>query len=66
MVLSQRLLDADTLQERIEMLTAVRSGSLLCWQHVNLQGEYDFRPRAANEDRFDLARIRSLRLPEIT
>jgi len=66
MVLSQQLLNSDHQQERSEMLRAMRSGSLLSWQHVNLQGEYDFRPIPSNENRFNLANILKLRLPENT
>lgn len=64
MYLSQRLLDTHDQQERSSMVAAIRSGSLLSWQHVNLHGEYDFRPRAANEDRFDKVKILKLRLPD--
>lgn len=64
MYLSQRLLDTTDKQERIEIMNAIRSGSLLSWQHVNLQGEYDFRPVSANEDRFDTVKILKFRLPE--
>jgi hypothetical protein len=31
-------------------------------QHVNLQGEYDFRRIAANDDSFDMGQILALRL----
>jgi len=64
MYLSQRLLDTTDKQERIEMMKTIRSGSLLSWQHVNLQGEYDFRPISANEDRFNTVKILKFRLPE--
>jgi len=66
MLLSQRLVDTPDKEERQELLTSIRSGSLLSWQHVNMQGEYDFRPMAANEDRFDKVKIRKLRLQELS
>jgi len=44
------------------MLDAITSGSLLTWQHVNMQGEYDFRRIAANDDSFDMGQILALRL----
>ena len=65
MVLSQRLVDTPDQEQRHHLLTSIRSGSLLSWQHVNLQGEYDFRPMAANEDRFDKVKILRLRLQEM-
>lgn len=39
--LSQRLSNTSGVDEQHEMLNAITSGSLLTWQHVNLQGEYD-------------------------
>jgi hypothetical protein len=49
-------------EEQDEMLDAITSGSLLTWQHVNMQGEYDFRRIAANDDSFDMGQILALRL----
>ncbi|MCH9690512.1 MAG: hypothetical protein K0U59_00420 [Gammaproteobacteria bacterium] len=45
-----------------EMLNAIKSGSLLTWQHVNLQGEYDFSKVSANDELFDMEKILALRL----
>lgn len=60
--LSQKLSDASNTEEQNEMLSAIISGSLLTWQHVNMQGEYDFRRVAANDGSFDMGQILSLRL----
>jgi len=60
--LSQQLSNTRDTKERSEMLKAITSGSLLTWQHINLQGEYDFRQAAANDVSFDLARILALKL----
>ena len=60
--LSQQLSNTHDTKERSEMLKAITSGSLLTWQHINLQGEYDFRRAAANDVSFDLARILALKL----
>lgn len=60
--LSQELLNTSTGDEHDEMLAAIKSGSLLTWQHVNMQGEYDFRRIAANDDLFDMDKILALRL----
>ena len=60
--LSQQLSNTSNTKEQDEMLNAIISGSLLTWQHVNLQGEYDFRQAAANDDPFDMGKILALRL----
>lgn len=60
--LSQQLSNTSNTDERDEMVSAITSGSLLTWQHVNLQGEYDFRQIAANDDPFDMRKILALRL----
>lgn len=39
---SQKIAEADSEARRQELLTAVRNGSVTTWQHINLQGEYDF------------------------
>jgi len=61
--LSQRLSNTSGVEEQHEMLNAITSGSLLTWQHVNLQGEYDFRQAAANDEPFNMEKILALRLP---
>lgn len=59
--LSEMILD--TLQEeRDEFVEAVLKGSLYCWRHVNMRGSYNFRRLAANEPRFDIERIRTLKV----
>ncbi len=60
--LSQQLSDTSDADERNDMLKAITSGSLLSWQHVNLQGEYDFRRSATNDSSFDMVRILALQL----
>ena len=40
--LTQKITEASSEQERQEILTVVRNGSVASWQHVNLIGEYDF------------------------
>jgi hypothetical protein len=44
------------------MLQTIIDGSILTWRHVNLQGEYDFRRKAANDMTFDLPSILALKL----
>ena len=60
--LSQRLSSASNAEEQQEMLNAITSSSLLTWRHVNLQGEYDFRQIAANDEPFNMKKILALRL----
>ncbi len=48
--------------ERDDMLAAIIQGSILTWQHVNMQGEYDFTRNVANEGLFDLPGILALTL----
>ena len=49
--------------ERSRMAFAVSRGSMMCWGHVNMQGEYDFREIAtANESPFDMEKILALKI----
>lgn len=36
------LVDAPTEGEMKNLLDVIRNGSVIAWQHINLQGEYDF------------------------
>ena len=40
--LSQRIANANNEQQKAAIIDAVRNGSVVTWQHINLQGEYDF------------------------
>ena len=40
--LTQKLGDTTDAQERDALLEALRNGSIISWQHINLLGEYDF------------------------
>ena len=40
--LSQQILQSEDLDRRQELIEAVKSGSVVAWQHINLHGEYDF------------------------
>ncbi len=40
--LSQRLLDEADEERRQDLVAAIRGGSVVAWQHINLHGEYDF------------------------
>lgn len=43
------------------MIEAINKGSAISWQHVNLQGEYDFTKNNINGVRFDMDKILSLK-----
>ena len=36
------LLDAQTDSEKQKRVNLIKSGSVIAWRHINLQGEYDF------------------------
>ena len=40
--LSQLLVNNENPEEKQQMLKSIQRGSIVSWQHVNLQGEYDF------------------------
>lgn len=40
--LSQMLINAQTENEKMNLLDVIKNGSVINWQHINLQGEYDF------------------------
>ncbi|MEZ6099367.1 MAG: Tn3 family transposase [Pirellulaceae bacterium] len=40
--LSQLLADEDDPKQRAQLLAAIKNGSVVTWQHINLHGEYDF------------------------
>jgi len=40
--LIQQLANTDGADKRADLLDALRSGSIISWQHINLLGEYDF------------------------
>ena len=55
-----------TKQREIESLVdAIRQGTAVVWQHVNLQVEYDFNKRLKNKtSRFNLEAIFNLKMPD--
>ena len=42
MYLSQKVRDADSVAEKKNLIRTIQNGSVVAWQHINLQGEYDF------------------------
>ena len=59
--LSQLLANNGDAEERLNMITSMKRGSLIAWKHINLQGEYDFTKHAANNNFFNMEQILSLK-----
>ncbi len=64
--LSQLLTNCSNEKERNEMISLIKEGSVLSWAHVNLHGEFDFKRKAANESFFDIAKILSLNINNLS
>jgi hypothetical protein len=47
--LTQKIAEADSETHRQALLVAVRNGSAVTWQHINLHGEYDFSDEKLQE-----------------
>ncbi|MBY0461977.1 MAG: Tn3 family transposase [Alphaproteobacteria bacterium] len=60
--LSQLLTSNASLEERKQMIAALQRGSIIVWQHINMQGEYDFTKHAANQNSFDMKKIMGLNM----
>lgn len=43
------------------MVALIKKDSLITWQHINLQGEYDFTKHAANDNLFNMEQILALK-----
>lgn len=54
-------LDFDKYQKR-QIVESIKHGSMITWQHINLQGKYDFTKHAANDTSFDLTKILALQI----
>jgi TnpA family transposase len=61
--LSQKVIDTKTEKEKQNLLEAIKSGSVVAWQHVNLQGEYDFSEEILkNSIKFQLPELMELKI----
>lgn len=45
---------------RQQMLNSIKLGSAICWQHINLHGEYNFNKSITNDNSFDMEKILKL------
>lgn len=48
--------------ERIDMVSLIKEGSIITWRHINLHGEFNFEKPVANDSFFDIGKILSLQL----
>lgn len=60
--LSDLILKTKDKEQRTSIIEAIAQGSVITWRHVNLRGEYDFTHKPANDPKFDLKRIKSLKI----
>jgi len=60
--LSQKLYEAENDERKTEIINAIRDGSVVTWQHVNLHGEYDFSDEKLQDSiGLDLTKIEGLK-----
>lgn len=55
--LSQLLINNADRNERKRMIDSIKRGSIITWQHINMQGEYDFTKHVSNDQLFDIEKI---------
>ena len=57
------LCEAETQERKQDIINIVREGSVITWQHVNMQGEYDFsQEKLSNSINFKLSEILKLQV----
>lgn len=63
MYLSQKIYYASSDTERGNLIQTIKNGSVVAWQHINLQGEYDFSEEVLkNSIEFQLPELLELQL----
>jgi TnpA family transposase len=61
--LSQQILEAETEEQKAELISAIKNGSVVSWRHINLHGEYDFSDEKLQDSvGLDLTKIVGLKL----
>ncbi len=60
--LSEHVINTPDVEEQQEIIDAIRKGSVITWAHVNLHGEYTFTPPSANDEVFDIERIKAFKI----
>jgi len=49
--------------DRTHILKMIKSGSAMCWKHINFHGEYDFTKTDKTNYQFDMEEILALEMP---
>ncbi|MBL4761319.1 MAG: Tn3 family transposase [Gammaproteobacteria bacterium] len=60
--LSEIIINTKDDDDREELIESILKGSLTSWRHVNMRGSYDFRRMASNQPRFNMDKIRELKI----
>ena len=64
MYLSQLILDSKTPEDRQRIIESIKNGSVVTWQHVNMQGEYNFSDEYLKEAlEFSIEDLLGLHIP---
>lgn len=58
--LSQVVINAESTKDRVDMLEMIKTGSAMCWKHINFHGEYDFTKTEQAKSQFDMEKILAL------
>lgn len=59
--LSEIITNCKDEEEQKEALSMIKEGSILCWGHINLHGEFNFKNMASNDHSFNLTKILNLK-----
>ena len=61
--MSQLIYKTETEKGKQEMVSTIKNGFIMTWQHINLQGEYDFSEKTLeNSYDFRLTEILDLKV----
>ena len=61
--LSQLIYDAETEGQKQNIIQTIKNGSVVAWQHINLQGEYDFSEETLRDSiEFKLPELLALKI----
>jgi len=61
--LSQLIYDAETEVQKQNIIQTIKNGSVVAWQHINLQGEYDFSEETLRDSiEFKLPELLALKI----
>jgi TnpA family transposase len=60
--LSEHVINTPSPDERRQIIDAIRRGSVITWTHVNMRGEYTFTPPSANDEVFDIRKIKAFQI----